>query len=165
MAKIPSQQLQPRVDSESKGLAQGRRTLWGESELKFCWIFAPIKFYFDWMTTVTTWVSWNQCHFITSVQFSSVAQLCPTFCGPMVCSTTCVPVHHQLRGLTQTQVHWVSDAIQPTHPTLSPSPPTFKLSQHQGLFHLGSSSHQLTKVLEFQLQHQPFQWIFRTDLV
>ena len=61
--------------------------------------------------------------------------------------------------------HQVSDAIQPSHPLLSPSPPTFNLSQHQGLFKWVSSSHQVAKVLEFQVQHQSFQWIFRTDFL
>ena len=68
-----------------------------------------------------------------SVQSSSVAQLCPTLCDPMDCSTPGFPLHHQLLELTQTHVHWVGDAIQPSHPLLSPSPPTFNLSQHQGL--------------------------------
>ena len=68
-------------------------------------------------------------------------------------------------GITQTHVHWVSDAIQPSHPLSSPSPPAFYLSQHQGLFQWVSSSHQVAKVLEFQLQHQSFQWIFRTDFL
>ena len=67
------------------------------------------------------------------------------------------PVHHQLPELTQTHVHWVSDAIQPSHPLLSPSLPAFNLSQHQGLFKWVSSSYQMAKVLEFQLQHQSFQ--------
>ena len=60
-------------------------------------------------------------------------------------------------------IHWVGDAIQSTYPLLSPSPPAFNLSQHQGLFQWVSSSHQVAKVLEFQLQHKSFQWIFRTD--
>ena len=76
-------------------------------------------------------------------------------------STPGLLVHHQLKESTQTHVHWVGDAIQPSHPLSSPSPPTFTLSQHQGLFQWVSSSHQVAKVLEFQLQHQPFQWIFR----
>ena len=67
--------------------------------------------------------------------------------------------------LVQTHVHWVSDAIQPSSPLLCPSPPVFNLSQHQGLFQWVGSSHQVAKVLEFQLQHQPFQWIFRTDFL
>ena len=69
-----------------------------------------------------------------SVQFSSVAQWCPTLCDPMDCSTLGFPVHHQLLELAQTHVHRIGDAIQPSHPLLSPSPPVFNLSQHQGLF-------------------------------
>ena len=80
------------------------------------------------------------------------------------CSTQGLPVHHQLQEFTPTHVHWVGDAIQPSHPLLSPSPLTFNLSQHQGLFHWVSSLHQVAKVLEFQLQHQSFQWTpFRMD--
>ena len=65
---------------------------------------------------------------------SSVTQSCLTLCNPMDCSMQGLPVHHQLLEFTQTHVHWVSDAIQPSHPLSSPSPPTFNLSQHQGLF-------------------------------
>ena len=100
-----------------------------------------------------------------SGQFSSVAQSCQTLCDPMGHSTPGLPVHHQLPEFTQTHVHRVSDAIQPSLPLSSPSPPTFNLSQHQGLFKWVSSSHQVAKVLEFQLQHQSFHWIFRTDLL
>ena len=100
-----------------------------------------------------------------SVQFSSVTQSCPTLCDPMNCSTPGLPVQNQLPESTQTHVHWVSDAIQPSHPLSSPSPPALNLSQHQGLFKWVSSSHQVAKVLEFQLQYQSFQWIFRTDLL
>ena len=98
-------------------------------------------------------------------EFSSVAQSCPTLCNPMDCSTPGLPVHHQLREFTQTHVHWVGDAIQPSHPLSWPSPPAFNLSQHQGLFKWVSSSHEVAKVLEFQLQHQSFQWTPRTDLL
>ena len=84
-------------------------------------------------------------------------------CDPRDCSTPGLPVHHQLLEFTQTHVHQVADAIQPSHPLLSPSHPTFNLSQHQGLFKWVSSSHQVAKVLEFQ--HQSFQWIFRTDFL
>ena len=98
-----------------------------------------------------------------SFQFSSVAQSCLTLCNPMNHSTPGLPVHHQLLEFTQTHVHRVGDAIQPSHPLSSPSPPALNLSQHQGLFKWVSSSHQVAKVLEFQLQHQSFQWIFRTD--
>ena len=99
------------------------------------------------------------------IQFSSVSQSCPTLCNPMDCSTPDFPVHHQLLELTQTYVHWVNDAIQPSHPLSSPSPPAFSLSQHQGLFKWVSSLHQVAKVLESQLQHQSFQWIFRTGFL
>ena len=98
-------------------------------------------------------------------QFSSVAQSRPPFWDPMDCSMPGLPVHHQLLEFTQTHVHWVGDAIQTSHPLSSPSPPAFDLSQHQGLFQWVSSSHQVAKVLEFQLQHQSFQWTFRTDLL
>ena len=93
--------------------------------------------------------------FYVSIQFSSVAQSCPTLCDPMNCSTPGLPVHHQLPEPTRTYVHWVGDAIQPSHPLSSPSP-ALNLSQHQGLFKWVSSLHQVDKVLEFQLQHQSF---------
>ena len=88
------------------------------------------------------------------VKFSSVAQSCPTLCDPLNRSMPGLPVHHQLPEFTQSHVHRVSDAIQPSHPLSSHSPPTFILSQNQGLFKWVSYSHQLAKVLEFQLQHQ-----------
>ena len=75
-------------------------------------------------------------------------------------STPSLPVHNQLPEFTQTHVYWVTDDIQPSHPLLSPSPPAFNLSQHQGLFKWVNSSHQVAKILEFQLQHQSFQWIY-----
>ena len=75
----------------------------------------------------------------------------------MDCSMPGFPVYHQLLEFGQTHVHQVGDAIQPFHPLLSPSPPAFDLSQHESHFQLGSSSHQVAKVLEFQLQHQSFQ--------
>ena len=98
-------------------------------------------------------------------RFSSVAQSCLTLCDPMDCSTPGLPVHHQLLEPDQTHVHWVSDAIQPSYPLSSLSPPAFNLSQYQGLFQWVSSSHQVARVLEFQLQHQSFRWIFRTDFL
>ena len=101
----------------------------------------------------------------SSIPFSSVAHSFLTLCDPMGCSTPGLPVHHQLLELTQTHVHQVGDAIQPSHPLSSPSPPAFNLSQHQGLFKWVSSSHQVAKILEFQLQHQSFQGIFRTDFL
>ena len=96
--------------------------------------------------------------FTLSVQFSSVTQSCLILCNHMNHSMPGFPVHHQLPEFTQTHVHWVSDAIQPSHPLLSPSLPALNLFQHQGLFKWVSSSHQVAKVLEFQLQHQSFQW-------
>ena len=90
-------------------------------------------------------------------QFISVSQLCLTLCDAMDCTIPGLPVHHQLPESTQTHVHQVDDAIQPSHPLSSPSHPAFNLSQHQGLFQLVNSSHQVAKVLELQLQHQSFQ--------
>ena len=107
----------------------------------------------------------NKTGIRVSTSFSSVAQSCLTLCDPMNCSIPGLPVHHQLLESTQTHVHWVGDAIQPSHPLPSPSPPALNLSQHQGLFQWVSSSHQVAKVLEFQLQHQSFQWTPRTDLL
>ena len=103
------------------------------------------------------------CKIISSVQFSSVSQSCPTLCNPMDHSMPGLPAHHQLPELTQTHVQWVGDAIQPSHPLLSPSPPALNLSQHQSLFKWVSSLHEVAKVLEFQLQHQSLQWTPRTD--
>ena len=96
-----------------------------------------------------------------------VAQSCPTLCDPMDCNMPGFPVHHQLLEFTQTHVHQVSDAIQSSYPLWSPSPPAFNLSQHlfPGLFQGVSSSHQVAKLLKFQLQHQSFQWIFRIDFL
>ena len=82
----------------------------------------------------------------------------------MNCSTPGLPVHHPLPEFTQTHVHWVNDAIQPSHSLSSPSPPAPNPSQHQGLFQWVKSSHGVAKVLEFQLQHQPLQWIPRCKL-
>ena len=90
------------------------------------------------------------------IQFSLVIQSYPNLCDPMDCSTPGLPVHHQLPEFAQTHVHWVGEAIQPSHPLWSPSPPGFNL------FQWVSSSHQLAKALEFQLQHQSFQWTLRT---
>ena len=85
------------------------------------------------------------------VEFSSVAQSCPTLWDPMNCSTPGLPVHHQLPEFIQTHVHQVGDAIQPSHPLSSPSPPAPNPSQHQSLFQWVNSSHEVAKVLEFQL--------------
>ena len=92
-----------------------------------------------------------QQHRPSTAQFSSVAQSCLALCDPMDCSAPGLPAHQQLPKFTWTHVHWVGDAIQPSHPLSSPSPPTFNPSQHQGLFKWVSSSNQVAKVLEFQL--------------
>ena len=105
-------------------------------------------------------ITWNN-----SDQFNSFVQSCLTLCNPMNHSTPGLPVHHHLPDSTQTHVHWVGDAIQASHPLSSPSPPALNLSQHQGLFKWVSSSHQVAKILEFQLQHQSYRWTTRTDLL
>ena len=105
-------------------------------------------------------------HTVNIHQFSSVQSLsCLTLWDPMNCSMPGLPVHHQLPEFTETRVHQVGDAIQPSHSLLSPSPPAPNPSQHQGLFQWINSSHQVAKVLGFQLQHQSFQWTPRTDLL
>ena len=113
---------------------------------------------------------WVRFHSVPSLShicfpFSSVAQSCPTLCNPMNHSMPGLPVPYQLPESTQTHVHWISDAIQPSHPLSSPSPPAPNLSRHQGLFLWVSSSHQVAKVLEFQVQYQSFQWTLRADLL
>ena len=115
------------------------------------------------MEKVTVLLRWSKVN--SSVQFNSVAQSCPTLCDPVNHSTPGLPVHHQLPEFTQTHVHWVGDAIQPSHPLSSASPPAPNPSQHQGLFQWVNSSHKVAEVLEFQLQHQSFQWTPRTDLL
>ena len=101
-----------------------------------------------------------------SVQFSSVPQLCPTLlCDPMNRSTPGLLVHHQLLEFTQKHVHRAGDAIQPSHPLPFPYPPVPNPSQHQRLFQWVNSSHEVAKVLEFQPQHQFFQWKPRADLL
>ena len=99
------------------------------------------------------------------VQFRSIAQSCLTLCDPMNCSTPGLPVHHQLPEFTHTHVHRVGDTMQPSHPLSSPSPPAHNPSQHQSLFQWVSSSHEVAKVLEFQLQHHSLQRNPRADLL
>ena len=101
-----------------------------------------------------------QCWVSFRFTASSVTQSCLTL-WPMDCSTPGFPVHHQVPA--QTPVHWVGNAIQPSHPLSSPSPPAFNPSQHQGLFQWISSLYQVAKLLD--LQHHSFQWIFRTDFL
>ena len=103
--------------------------------------------------------------FGASFQFSSVQSLSSVllFVTPWTAAlqaSLCIT-----NSLSLLNVHWVGDPIQPSHLLSSPSPPTFNFSQHQGLFKWVSSLHQVAKVLEFQLQHQSFQWMFRTDFL
>ena len=92
---------------------------------------------------------------VYKVQFSSVIQLCQTLCDPIDCSTSGLPVHHQLLEFTQTHVHWVGDANQPSHPLSPASPLALNLSQHQGLFKWVSSSHQVAKYWSFSFNISP----------
>ena len=121
----------------------------GVQEEEICHCFHLFPFYLPYS---------SGARYTYSVQFSSVTQLCPTLHDPMNCSTPGLPVHHQLLEFTQTHVRRVGDAIQLSHPLSSPSPPAPNPSQHQGLFQWVSSSHEVAKLLEFQLQHQFFQW-------
>ena len=106
----------------------------------FCFFYWLMLFIcFVWFT----YKHFEYCSFWIYIQFSSVTQSCPTLCDPMYRSTPGLPVHHQLPESTQTHVHCVSDAIQPSHPLSSPSPPALKLSWHQGLFKWVSSPYQV----------------------
>ena len=110
--------------------------------------------------------NFGTANMIYDFQLSSVQPLSRV----QLLATPWTAAHQASLSITYSQsllklIHWVSDAIQPSHPLSSPSPPAFNLSQHQGLFQWVSSSHQVAKVLEFQLQHQSFQWIFRTDFL
>ena len=128
-----------------------------------CWsLLEKCKSKLQWDITLY-WSEWSSSKSIRSDQIS--CSVVSDFCDPMNRSTPGLPVHHQLPEFTQTHVHWVGDAIQPSHPLSSPSTPAFNLSQHQGFSQWVSSSHQVAKVLEFQLQHQSFQWIIRTDFL
>ena len=128
----------------------------------YIWIFQNEKCLKTWLKDSShlewgegAWSIWCCC---------SVIQLCPTLCDSMDYSPSGSPVLSYLLEFAQTHVHWVDDAIQPSHP-LSPPSSALNLSQNQGLFRWVSSSHQVAKVLELQLQHQSFQWIFRTDFL
>ena len=116
---------------------------------KYIFKKSPLKIYYPWMVPASLSHKPLINNSITNcvcLQFKSVTPSCPTLHNPTDCSTPGLPVHHQLPELTQTHVHWVGDAIRPSHPLLSPSPPAFNLSQHQGLFQWVSSSHQTAKV-------------------
>ena len=120
-----------------------------------CVVFIPWYFTGRFLWTLMSRTHDLKCWEISP--FSSIAQLCPALCDPMVCSTPCLPVLHQLPEFTQTHVRWVGHAIQPSHPLSSPSPPVLNLSQHQGFPQWVSSSHQVAKLLELQLQHANLQ--------
>ena len=127
-------------------------------------------FLFHWVTKETpTLIAYSSStsgiHASQSIVLSSVTRSCLTLCNPMDCSIPGFPFPHQLPKFAQTHVHWVNDAIQPSHPLPSPPPPAFNLSQHQGLLKWVSSSHQVVRLLELQLQHQSFQWIFRSNFL
>ena len=104
-------------------------------------------------------------YILMCVQFSLVAQSYPTLCSPMDCSKPGFPVHHELPEFTQTHLHQVGDAMQPSHPLSSPSPLDFNFSQHLGLFQGVSSLHQVARASKFHLQHQSFQWICTKYLI
>ena len=133
-------------DDSSKRMLKVRNIRWSLSCIWFlpCW-----------------W--WGPGGLLKSLQFS--CSVVSNSLWLMDCSTPGLPVHHQLPELAHAHVHRVGDAIQPSHPLSSPFPPAFNLSQHQGLFQWVSSSHQVAKVLEFQPQHQSFQWTSRTGLL
>ena len=103
------------------------------------------------------WIQGAELLLLMFTEFSSVTQSCLILCDPMDCKTPGFPVHHQFLEPTQTHVHRVGDAIQPSHPLSLPSPHAFSLSQHWDLFQRVGSSFQVAKVLELQLQHQSFQ--------
>ena len=121
-----------------------------------------------WVSHTAAFATITMTKLYAQVQFSSVAQSCPTLCDPMNRSTPGLPVHHKLQEFTQTHVHRVSDAIltlsSPSHPLSSPSPPAPNPSQHQSLLQWVKSSHEVAKVLEFQLQHHSLQRNLRADL-
>ena len=127
--------------------------LWVVSEKETFIMFKPLD-----------WIGRKVCSGF-SVYCCSVPKSCQILWDPRDCSAPGFPVLHYLPEFAQTHVHWVSDVFQPSHPLSSPSPPAFSLSQHQALFQWVSSLYHVAKVLEFQLQHQPFQWIFRVDFL
>ena len=107
----------------------------------------------------------NLCSVQSLSHFFSVTNLCQILCIPMDCSSPGCSVLHCLLQFAQIHIHWVRDGILPSHPLPASSPLAFNCSQHLGHFQWAGSSHQVGKVLEHQLQHQPFQWIFRTDFL
>ena len=149
--------IQPLIPGCS-GAPEAACAAWSKAAVKFSETLQPAD------VTLVAWSGhgWEYLHHCCC---RLITQSCLTLCDPRDWSRPGFPVLHHLPELAQTHVLWVSDAIQPSYPLSSPSPPAFSLSQHQGLFQWVSSSHQVTKVLELQLQHQSFQWIFRTDFL
>ena len=131
--------------------------------ITFFWIFLKLLSFSQWSHILINTLTKDVCTCQSVSQFSH--SFMSHFLRPHGLQHARPPCPSPTPTVTHTHVHWVGDAIQPSHPLLSPSPPTFNLSQHQGLFKWVSSLHQVAKGLEFQLQHQPFKWIFRTDLL
>ena len=159
--------------SEEKVLGASQKWKWEEGRFHIqrnAWTSPSCSFLSRWNVNLPQ-PSYKQATLEMSVQFSFQFSSVQSLSSVQLFSTPRTAAHQaslsitQLPELTQTQAHWVGDAIQPSHPLLSPSLPAFNLSQHQGLFQWVNSLHQVTKVLEFQLQHQSFQWIFRTDFL
>ena len=149
--------LLPRTKSQIVPVFQGKRwykcmTQWGC--LKVCLQQGASEFYLKVLIQLKTDFTANRIS-VEVLQFSSVTQSCPTLWDPMNRSTPGLPVQHQLPKYTQTHVHWVGDAIQPSYPLSSPSPPDLNLSQHQGLFKWVSSSHQVAKYWSFSFNISP----------
>ena len=114
---------------------------------------------------LTSPTSWEVRKLKRDICCCSVSQSCPSLWNSVDCSTPGFPVLHHFPELAQTHAHWVSDTIQPSHLLSFRSPPAFNLSRHQGLFQWVSSSHQMAKGVELQLQHQSLQWILRIDFL
>ena len=171
LGKIPWRREQLPTPVFSSGESHGQISLvgyspWGSQRVTHDWA----SFNWEWkqfmyVKTYLLYLHTTLCVDFWFFIFSSVAQSCPTLCDPMNRSMPGLSVHHKLPEFTQTHVHWVSDAIQPSHPLSSPSPPAPNPSQHQGLFQWVNSSCEVAKVLEFQLQHQSFQRTPRADLL
>ena len=155
-------------DSGASWLRLQLHCLWGEIltwSLISCGILSKILHLS--VGSVSSYIKWIIVIIIiiAVIVHCLVTKSCLTLCDPMNCSTLGFPTLHCLSEFAQTHVHWVGDAIQPSHPLLPSSPPALNLSQHQDLCQWVSSLHQVAKVLEPQLQHQSFQWIFRDEHV
>ena len=149
-------------------MAKTPATLWGEIltwSLISCGILSKILHLS--VGSVSSYIKWIIVIIIiiAVIVHCLVTKSCLTLCDPMNCSTLGFPTLHCLSEFAQTHVHWVGDAIQPSHPLLPSSPPALNLSQHQDLCQWVSSLHQVAKVLEPQLQHQSFQWMCRVDFL